>query len=96
MEKTIRTSTGHTMFVESATREELPNDLFAADTYTKFYRVRNFDKTGVIFFYLASGNALAPKQIVAWYGKHYAFWSGYGTTLANAIEGAIADGWKYA
>jgi hypothetical protein len=95
MNKTIHTASGHTMFVESVSREELPANAAHAENYTTFYRVRNWDKDGAVFFYVAKGCAAAPGQYVVWFrsGK---FWSSFGTTLKSAIEGAQADGWMYA
>lgn len=96
MNRTIRLDNGYTMFVKAIDRSELPEGLIYASGYTKFYVVKNFDDKGYSFFYLASGNEGAPKQIVGWYPKSKSFWPHFGTTLKSAIEGMIADGWKYA
>lgn len=94
--KTVHSDfSGHTLFVRDVDADKLPalND---KDAYTRFYEVRNFDEEGVVFLYLAKGYKDAPKQIVAWYPRTKAFWSGYGENFKEAIEGAQKDGWMYA
>jgi len=93
----IRASTGHTLYVASISREELPANLEAsASEYKKFYVVRNWDEEGKVFFYLGKGYSLAPNQIVGWYPVSGSFWSSYGLNLEEAVEGMIKDGWLYA
>lgn len=96
MSTTIRSDhSGHTLYVEEIDADSVPA-LESKETYTKFYVVRNFDVEGVTFMYLAKGDPKAPREIVAWYAKNGAFWSGYGLTFKTAIEGAQKDGWMYA
>lgn len=97
MNRTIHVASGHTMFVESIAREDLPEHLAPeTEAYDKFYVVKNWDRGGVVFMYLGKGHADAPTQVVAWYRESGAFWSGYGKNLKSAIEGAQRDGWMYA
>lgn len=94
--KTIHSDVSkHTLHVSEVDPANLP-DLEHKSSYTKFYVVRNWDAEGVTFLYLGKGNENAPDQIVAWYRNTNSFWSGYGTTLKSAIEGAQRDGWLYA
>jgi hypothetical protein len=95
MKKTLRVASGHTMFVKSIDRSELPKGLDNARDYTSFYVVKNWDDNGCTFMYLGKGYKSAPNEIVAWYPKG-AFWSGYGKNIKDAIEGAQKDGWMYA
>ena len=96
MKKMVASKTGHSLFVKSVSREELPEGLFAADQYKTFYVVKNFDDNGVVFMYLGRGHAGAPGQIVAWYAKSKQMWSSYGKTIEHAIAGAQEDAWLYA
>lgn len=96
MNKIIHAWSGHTLYVESITFDDLPEKIKpSAKEYSKFWIVRNWDKDGHIFMYLGKGYKYAPKEIVAWYpgGGH---WSSFGLTLQSAIDGAQKDGWMYA
>lgn len=96
MNKTIHSDfSGHTMHVSEVDPLTIPA-LENKDGYTAFYAVRNWDAEGKTFLYLGKGDKHAPKEIVAWYPKTGAMWSGYGKTLKEAIEGAQKDGWLYA
>ena len=98
--KMITAKSGHTLCVASLSYNELvdrhPNlrHAFAYDTH---YVVKNWDKEGKTFFYLAKGHKEKPKpnEIVGWYrsGK---FWASFGTNLEDAINGMQKDGWLYA
>jgi len=92
---TLRAQSGHTLFVKAVDKDELP-ELEHADKYTKFYIVKNWTADGVVFFYLASGNKQAPKQVVVWYAKTKSFYAGYGLTIKQAIDRAQQDGWMHA
>ena len=95
--RTIHVYTGHTLHISSIAKEDLPFRLTDdVEAFNKFWVVRNWDKDGVVFMYLGKGNVDAPKEIVAWYSTTGAFWSGFGTTLKSAVEGAMKDGWMYA
>lgn len=96
MNKTIHAASGHTLHVASVDRSQMPANLVHAENYTTFYEVRNWDKDGVRFFWMAKGNPQAPGQIVVWFAKSGAFWAGFGKTMEAAINGAQADGWMYA
>jgi hypothetical protein len=96
MAKHLYVSSGHHLFIKQINREDLPTGLYASESYTKFYVVKNFDDNGVVFFYLAKGHPDAPNQNVVWFGNHHGFWSGFGKTQLTAIEGAMLDAWKYA
>lgn len=95
MRKTITAASGHTLFIKDIDRSELPEGLDGAGEYERFYVVKNWDDSGVVFFYLGKGHKQAPRQIVAWYpgGK---FWASYGNNFQEAIDGAQRDGWMYA
>jgi len=95
MKKTIHsTFSGHTFFVSSCDSSELPKDAEYVKSYSKFYKVQNFNATGHTFMYLGKGTKEAPNQIVVWYPSGR-FWSGFGTTLEEAIIGAQKDGWMF-
>lgn len=96
MKKMVYAKSGHSLFVKSVSREELPKGLPHAENYKTFYVVKNFDERGVTFMYLGKGHAAAPGQIVAWYAKSKSFWSSFGKNIEDAINGAQADGWMYA
>ena len=108
MNRTISAQSGHTFHVSSISRSDLPLDtsyradgktpclMDEVDQFDTFYVVRNWDKDGVVMLYLGKGHAQAPKQIIAWYRNSGAMWSGCGTTLKEAIDGAQRDGWMYA
>jgi len=92
MNRTIHSDfSGHTCYVSEIDAAEVP-EFVDTTTYQTFYTVRNFNAQGIVFMYLGKGDKNAPKQIVAWYRKG-GFWSSYGTTLKDAIEGAQRDGW---
>ena len=95
MNRTINSKiSNHTLFVQDIPSQNMPN-FPHKEAFSKFYSVRNFNKNGCIFMYLAKGHKQYPKQIVAWYPKG-GFWSSYGETFQTAIEGAQRDGWLYA
>lgn len=95
MSKTITAQSRHTLFIDED-KSGVARSLVNGDKYTKFYVVKNWDANGVIFFYMAKGHKDAPGQYVIWYAKTGAFWSGYGSTMKEAIDGAQKDGWLYA
>ena len=93
--KRAEITSGHSLFVKSIDRSELPKGLERTEGFTDFYVVKNFDDEGVVFFYLAKGNPAAPREVCGWYrgGK---FWDSYGKTIPDAINGMQRDGWLYA
>lgn len=94
MKRTIYSGlTRHTLFVSSINKDELPKGLEYTESYKTFYKVQNWDASGVVFMYLGKGHEQAPKQIVAWYRNTGSMWSSFGLTLQEAIEGAQRDGW---
>ena len=98
MNKIVRAQSGHTLHVESISFDELPDVIKNGDYashYKKFYVVKNWNKSGIVFMYLGKGSNDAPREIVVWYAKG-AFWSSYGYTIEDAINGAQKDGWMYA
>ena len=100
MNRTVYAQSGHTLHVSTIDRSELPAKVCSENVFTllefdTFYEVRNFDKGGVVFMYLAKGHKSAPKQVCVFY-RSGGFWSGYGKTLKEAIDGAQRDGWMYA
>lgn len=98
MNRTIHAQSGHTLFVKSIEFEDLPDNIknggYAKD-FKQFWRVKNWDDSGVTFMYLGKGMKNAPKQICVWYSRGN-FWSGYGKTIEDAINGAQKEGWLYA
>jgi len=100
MNRTIHAASGHTLHVSSIDKSELSAEVHYKNAETlldfdSFYEVRNWDKGGVVFMYLAKGHINGPTQICAFY-RGGGFWSGYGTTFKTAIDGAQRDGWMYA
>jgi len=98
MKKTIQAQSGHTLFVKSIPFKQLPEVIRKGDDakrYITFYVVKNWDDEGIIFMYLAKGYGQAPNEIVAFYPKG-GFWSSFGNTIEQAINGAQKDGWMYA
>ena len=82
--------TGHTLFTNKV--DSLPSNI-TQDTQTitgSIYEVRNFDKDGVIFFYIAK----TSQGWYGWYGNGK-FWSGWGKNVQEAIEGMQKDGWMH-
>jgi hypothetical protein len=88
--------TGHTLFVEAIDAGELPAHLEETENFTKFYRVRNWDAEGVVFFYLGKGLPSAPGQVCGWFRHSGKFWSSYGNNIQEAVDGMQHDGWMYA
>lgn len=98
MNKTIHAQSGHTLFVESVSFESLPENIKNNEYskgYTQFYVVKNRDSTGIVFMYLAKGLPTSPKEIVVFY-PNGGFWSSFGNTFKEAIDGAQRDGWMHA
>jgi hypothetical protein len=96
--KAIQAQSGHTLYVEEIEFDELPHLVRQseyAEGFQKFYVVKNWDKDGVVFFYLAKLGRMSKTEICAFY-KNGKFWSGYGKTFEDAINGAQRDGWMYA
>lgn len=95
---TVIAKSGHTLFVKQIHFSDIPEVIREkgdASSYRTFYVVKNWDNKGVVFMYLAKGSPTAPKEIVAFYPKG-GFWSSYGLTIEDAINGAQRDGWMYA
>lgn len=99
MRKTIHAQSGHTLHIESVKLAELPADVQEFQfirNYRKHYIVKNWDGAGVTFFYIATDHVSDKKnEFVTWY-RHGGFWSGFGSNLTEAINGAQKDGWMYA
>ncbi len=93
--KTINTFTGHSMFISSIDKSDMPKteDNFI-NGFTKFYKVQNWNAEGDVFFYLCSGNSNGNGEICGFYSNG-SFWSHYGTNLKEACEGMMRDGWMY-
>ena len=97
METTIKAQSGHSVFVKEIAYDDLPEAVKnneSSKSYKTFYAVKNFDDDGVIFFYLAKEARKTKPQIVAFYCNGE-FWSSYGLTFKEAIDGAQQDGWLY-
>src|SRR5258708_38827586 len=98
MSKHISVQSGHTLFVKKidAGFEGHPAE---PGKYTDFYVVKNFSDDGVTFFYLAkgyhNGDLKAPREVHVWY-KNKRMWTGFGSSMKDAIEGAQRDGWMHA
>lgn len=92
----FRVASGHCMYVEKIRREDLPSNLEETEGFETFYVVRNWDAEGCVFLYLGKGYKDGPEEICAWYPTTGAFWTSYGNSLKEAIEGAQRDGWMYA
>ena len=100
MNRTVHARSGHTLHVSTISKSEISAEVHYknADTlldFDTFYEVRNWDKDGVVFMYLAKGHVGGPTQICAFY-RGGGFWGGFGVTLKTAIDGAQLDGWMYA
>lgn len=94
--KTIKTTSGHTMAIEKTTGSifsSLDLEDFDKENYTSYYRVRNWNKTGVVFFYLAR---YRNGEWHVWYRYTSKMWISRGHTIEAAINGAQRDGWMYA
>lgn len=96
MKKTISVASGHTLFVRSIYKSDLPKGMDHVADFETFYVVKNFGEEGKTFMYLGKGHRQAPNQIVVWYANGLGFWSSYGKNIKDAIEGAQKDGWLYA
>jgi len=100
MNRTIYVATGHTLHVSTIELDSIPlairtKNADVIENFDSFYVVRNWDKSGIVFMYLAKGHINGPTEICAFY-RAGGFWSGFGKTLKTAIEGAQRDGWLYA
>lgn len=98
--KTLKLGSDHTVHVKRIVDQNEVKALQLltlqhGENYTTFYKVRNFDENGVVFFYLGKGHQYDREQIVAWY-PNGRLWGGFGRTFLEAIEGAQKDGWQYA
>jgi hypothetical protein len=101
----LQVKSGHYLHIEKVSPAFAQASKHPADVarYTDFYVVRNWDSTGVVFFYMAKGwhrvgePALGKgaKEIHVWY-KNKHMWTGYGKNMKDAIEGAQRDGWMHA
>ena len=93
-ENTIHAQSGHTLFIEKVKFEDLPanvQDFEYIKGCTGYRIVKNWDKEGVTFMYIAKTKG----QYLVWY-RGGGFWSGYGKTIQEAIDGAQKAGWMYA
>jgi hypothetical protein len=98
LKKTFQAQSGHALYVESISYDQLPNGVKRfkyISNYPKLYVVKNWDEDGVVFMYLGTGKKGSAKEIVVWY-RNGNFWSGFGTTIEDAINGAQKDGWMFA
>lgn len=96
MVRYVNAASGHRLHVSPMSAEDVAAlNLRGSSEYSEFYVVRNGDADGCVFFYLAKGYKTAPKEIVVWY-RNKKFWSGYGKTFKDAIDGAQRDGWMSA
>ena len=91
--KTINVSTGHELSINSCESTDLPGCPHNYAGYNKFYKVQNWDKNGVVFFYIAKGDYY-KNEIHVFYGNGN-MWTSFGKNFKEAIEGAIQDGWMY-
>jgi hypothetical protein len=95
MATTIHAPSGHTLFIRPIKREDLPKNLEHSENYTHFWVVKNWDESGVVFFYIGQGHPLKRTEFVAWY-RNGAFFTGCGKTKLEVISRAQKDGWMYA
>lgn len=94
MSKTIHANSGHTLHIESVDFDKLPEKVKKfqhIEGNSSYKQVKNFDTDGVVFMYLAKSKG----EWLVWY-RGGAFWSGFGKTIEEAINGAQKDGWMYA
>lgn len=94
MSKTIQAQSGHTLFVEDVKFEDLPENVkqFEYIVGKSAYKIiKNWDKDGVVFMYMAKSRG----EWLVWYCGG-GFWSSFGKTIEEAIDGAQKDGWMYA
>ena len=98
MNKIIHAQSGHTLYVESISFDELPENVQKFEFishYPKLYVVKNWNKDGIVFMYIGAGSEDSPKEYVVWYSKG-GFWSSFGKNIKDAINGAQSDGWMHA
>jgi hypothetical protein len=82
--------------IEKVPKELVPSKIKSNkefEAFPRYYRVRN-GEDGMVFFYLALGNPAAPREVCGFYNCG-SFWTSYGNTLAEAVNGMIKDGWLY-
>lgn len=97
----IQASTGHQLYIENLGNIIPTDGLESADSFSKFWVVKNFDANGPVMMYLGSGykgmtsRKSESKQIVCWYKTSKKMSSGYGMTIKTAIEDAIKQAWLY-
>jgi hypothetical protein len=96
MAKTVYAQSGHTLWVNKIDPSDISKTVKDSEYFkgfTIFWEVRNLDSEGVLFFYLAKGGT-TKNQICVFY-RNGGFWSSYGKTIEEAINGAQRDGWLY-
>jgi hypothetical protein len=89
---------GHQAIVTKPTAQEMTSIalLPAANEYAEFWTA----KIGSNTFYIGTGykgdvvRESDRKQKVVWY-PNGRFWSGYGMTFKQALDGAIENAWRY-
>jgi hypothetical protein len=95
MDKTFVAKSGHTLFCQAVKFDELP-EMVKKFEYIEgnrsYHIVKNWDKDGVKFMYVAKST---KGEWLVWY-RNGGFWTSYGKTMEDAINGAQADGWMYA
>lgn len=96
MNKKIQAWSGHTLFIRAVEYEDLPDNVKKFEYMggkEKWYAVHNWDKDGHVFMYV--GKEKGIREYLVWYAKG-GFWTSFGKTIEEAINGAQRDGWLYA
>jgi len=92
---------GVVLYTEPATEKDFAEfERYEVADYSSLKRVRNWDKQGRTFLYMAkySPAYLKPHdhEWHVWYPVTKAQWISFGATQLLALAGAMRDGWKYA
>jgi hypothetical protein len=61
----------------------------------RFKLYTTMTKMGVVFFYIAREHLDYGNRLICVIYGNGQIWSSFGLTIAQAIEGAIRDGWLY-
>lgn len=80
--------------VSKIAEKDLPECIERDSGFTNFYAARMWDETGDVFFFIAKGHRLGPKEVCVYYPNGM-LWSGYRTNMADAIEAAGQNAWLY-
>ncbi len=94
--QTMMAKTGHTLSINKCKINNLPEledgSIYNMNDYSSYYQVKNWDIHGNFFFSILKYKG--KKEYHVLYGNGQ-MWSSCGSTIEEAVNGAIEDGWLY-